>query len=294
MYTTHGRLLFIIPRAMQLFFTIIIVSLVGHIITTSYWNALPRGRGNAAEINFAMFLGVFSLVTVPVMALLDWKSPGSGVIPLAAVVGDILNYVFHLGGAIGLAAALEIHSCDNRRYTRTNRITNTARDTATRCREAQAATAFIWFNLFLFMLTTVLSVRSAYQHHKRRDHREKVLTSSRSSSAAPLSTIVEQPEDVHHSAGPAHSVHAVHPTHSVRSIHPALSAHPAQPGAEMRRLSSYDSISKGSEFSKSVSPLTSEASDTLAWIPEYPLYDDSPTSRDTKNPMRVQTVEKRS
>ena len=45
----------------------------------------------------------------------------------------------------------------NKSYINDNDVTNGSTDPEKRCREAQAATAFIWFNWALFTATTVMS-----------------------------------------------------------------------------------------------------------------------------------------
>ena len=75
---------------------------------------------------------------------------------------DALNTLFFLCGAIALAAALDIHSCSNYMYTTHNGITDSSPDTETRCREAQAATAFVWFNLIAFGTTLFITVWSLH------------------------------------------------------------------------------------------------------------------------------------
>ncbi|KAF2673664.1 hypothetical protein BT63DRAFT_467252 [Microthyrium microscopicum] len=154
-------------RALELIFAVIIIALSGRMISTSVWNAVPRRLGgNAAEVNFAMFLGVFALVTTLLLGPLTFRLPRAG-LALYAIAGlDLLNMCLNLGGGIGLAAAMDIHSCDNRRYTRYNRITNSSADTRARCMEAQGTTAFIWLNFLAFALSFGLSIQSILVRHE--------------------------------------------------------------------------------------------------------------------------------
>jgi hypothetical protein len=44
-----------------------------------------------------------------------------------------------------------------KRYTHSNKVTNGAHDTAKRCREAQASTAFLWFGFAAFAASAFFS-----------------------------------------------------------------------------------------------------------------------------------------
>jgi hypothetical protein len=152
-----------IVRGTQVVFAVIIVGLVGDIFANSYWNQIPRGEGNPSQINYSMFIGVWTLISAcyffpsilwpPVL-----KQPF-----LYITAGlDGLNTIFYMGGAIALAAGMNIHSCSNTTYIRGNKITKGAPDKVNRCREAQALTAFLWFNFLVFVVTTVFSVREIF------------------------------------------------------------------------------------------------------------------------------------
>ncbi|KAF2102743.1 hypothetical protein NA57DRAFT_71729 [Rhizodiscina lignyota] len=76
---------------------------------------------------------------------------------LVTLAIDALNTIFFFCGAVALSAALGVHSCENSEYTDNNPITKTSDDTNTRCREAQATTAFLWLGFLTFAFTTAMS-----------------------------------------------------------------------------------------------------------------------------------------
>ena len=136
-------------RAWEFFCALIVMALVGNMIASAI-------AGNPAIVNYDMFVAVFgmgSLLYLLPVTILDRFS-----MPLAFVVLDALNAIFWFCGAVATAAYLHVHSCSNKAYTHTNFITNGAHDTAKRCREAQAATAFLWFGWAGFMASLVFSV----------------------------------------------------------------------------------------------------------------------------------------
>ena len=149
-----------IVRGTQVVFAVIVVSLVGDIFARSYWNQIPRGEGNPSEINYSMFVGVWTLVCACYFfPTILWPPALKRPFLYATACLDALNTVFYVGGAIALTAAMDIHSCNNPAYTGGNKITKGAPNERHRCREAQAVTAFLWFNFVMFVVTTVFSVR---------------------------------------------------------------------------------------------------------------------------------------
>ncbi|ORY07255.1 membrane-associating domain-domain-containing protein [Clohesyomyces aquaticus] len=148
----------LIFRLVQLLCTVAIMALVGHILSTSYWNQIPRTVGNAPEVNFTMFLSVFTLFSLFFLGPASWNFFTNESVFKVATVIDALNLVFYMSDGIALAAAMEVHSCNNPVYTEGNRITQTSPNTKVRCREAQATTAFVWFMFILFIITTAISL----------------------------------------------------------------------------------------------------------------------------------------
>jgi hypothetical protein len=168
-----------IVRGIQTLFAALIIALVGSMITDSGYNMIqpiggypdnnyPSG-GNPAEVNYAMFLGVWTLLSMSLLIPLALKPQSKESYLITTTVLDGLTALFYVCGGIALAAAMGIHSCNNFDYVYQNRITNNALGRGKRCREAQAATAFIWLNFLLFAVTTVISVRTVYWNSNPRD-----------------------------------------------------------------------------------------------------------------------------
>ena len=149
-----------IVRGTQALFAVVVVSLVGDIFANSYWNQIPRGEGNPSQINYPMFVGVWTLVCACYFFPTILRPPAlNRPFLYATACLDAMNTLFYVGGAIALTVAMNIHSCSNTAYTRGNKITKGAPNKTHRCREAQALTAFLWFNFLVFAVTTVFSVR---------------------------------------------------------------------------------------------------------------------------------------
>ena len=152
-----------VVRGIQTFFAVLVIGVVGDMIFTSDWN------GNASEVNYAMFLGVWTLVSMAYFIPIALRPTYEKHFFITTAVLDFLSAVFYTGGAIRLADVMGVHSCKDEKYTSTNPVTNSSPDTTKRCREAQAATAFIWFNLLTFALSTILSLRSLFFSQHARD-----------------------------------------------------------------------------------------------------------------------------
>jgi len=141
-------------RGLEFLFTLLVVALVGHVISQAF-------AGNPAPVNYAMFAGVFSFLTLFYLIPATWNENIAGH-PLAPVVVDLLNVIFTLTAGIALAAGLDgVHSCGNDSYLLVNEITNGSRYPGERCHEAQAATAFLWFAWACYTASLVLSVVDA-------------------------------------------------------------------------------------------------------------------------------------
>jgi hypothetical protein len=153
--------------------------LVGHILSTSFYNETPhRGGGNAAPVNFANFLGVWVLFLTP---FFTWTCfylsprPGRetatdkdakerrGLMVLRVLLAlDALCFILFFGGAVAMSAGLGVHSCANTSYTTSNKITRSSPNSKVRCREAQASTAFLWFEFIVFGASLAMEGRAVY------------------------------------------------------------------------------------------------------------------------------------
>ncbi|CZT22217.1 related to non-classical export protein Nce102 [Ramularia collo-cygni] len=134
-------------RALQLLITIIIMSLVGNMIAMG---------ASPAVVNYVMFCAVIALLALLYL--------------LPAAVTDGLNFhaalptaldgaivLFWFCAAVALAAELGVHSCSNRDYVTSNKVMRGASQESSACREAQAATAFLWFGWVTFVGTLAMS-----------------------------------------------------------------------------------------------------------------------------------------
>ncbi|KAJ9625072.1 hypothetical protein H2203_005025 [Taxawa tesnikishii (nom. ined.)] len=136
-------------RGFEFIWALLVMALVGNIIASAF-------AGNPSVINYDMFCAVFAMLSLFYLIPATIKESFQGH-PLLMVILDALNTLFWFCAAVAMAAELNVHSCSNRAYTTTNRITNGSGDTNKRCTEAQATTAFLWFGFAAFLASTVLS-----------------------------------------------------------------------------------------------------------------------------------------
>lgn len=178
MILSYRLKMLLLPRILQAIFALIITGLVGSMISTSGWNAIPSTGGNAAPVNYAIFLGIWTLLLTPFFvwacvrmcpqprretpAEQDSREQRTLLFLRISLILDVLSVIFVFSGAVAMSAALGVHSCNNEAYSSTNGITNSSLDTKVRCREAQASTAFLWFLFFAFAASLALGVRDGY------------------------------------------------------------------------------------------------------------------------------------
>lgn len=136
-------------RAFQFLCTLIIMALIGSMIASAF-------SGNHSVVNYDMFVAVFAMLSLFYLILAAIRETFAK--PMVIIVLDALNTLFFLCGAIATAAYLGAHSCSNDSYTLLNPITNSSSNRESRCRKAQAATAFLWFGFFAWLGTLVLSI----------------------------------------------------------------------------------------------------------------------------------------
>ena len=89
----------------QLFWTVLIVALIGNMIAQAL-------GGNPSVVNYAIFTGVFGLLTLVYLIPATFNENFS-FHPLLMVGLDVLNTFFFLTCGIALAAELGSHSCGN-------------------------------------------------------------------------------------------------------------------------------------------------------------------------------------
>jgi hypothetical protein len=128
-----------IIRSFNLLCGVIVISMAAALVVNQ-----PTG-GSPSQINYSVFVGVFSLLTLIYTAITSSLVPdgigGAAII----IILDLLNLLFYLCGGIAMAVALRVHSCGNVAYVKTNAI---IAGSTQRCHEAQTLTAFLWFGIF--------------------------------------------------------------------------------------------------------------------------------------------------
>lgn len=135
-------------RAFQLFCAVIVTAMAGN-------NIARATNGTHSIINYTLFVGVwwlFSLLYFLPTAFIDKFA-----IPIVDMVLDGLSVLFGFCAAVALPAYLGAHSCSNTNYTLHNGVTNSSPALAQNCRQAQTATAFLWFGWAAFVATLVFS-----------------------------------------------------------------------------------------------------------------------------------------
>ncbi|KAI4150481.1 MAG: hypothetical protein L6R39_002265 [Caloplaca ligustica] len=111
--------------------------------------------GNPSIVNYVIFVSVFALLSL--IYLIGATIMESFAIPLAVVILDAVNTLFFLIGGIALAAYLGVHSCGRKSYVENNNITKGSHNPSKRCREEQAACAFLWFGFAAWAASLILS-----------------------------------------------------------------------------------------------------------------------------------------
>ncbi|KAI9813642.1 MAG: hypothetical protein M1827_003713 [Pycnora praestabilis] len=136
-------------RALQFLWTLLIIALVGNMIHDAF-------SGNPSIINYIMFVAVFGMLSLFYLIAGTINEAFAGH-PLGKVIVDALNTIFFFCGAVALAADLDVHSCGNQGYIKSNGITNGSSNPGKRCHEAQAICAFLWFGFAAFAASLVFS-----------------------------------------------------------------------------------------------------------------------------------------
>jgi len=138
-------------RGLEFLWTLLIMALTGNMIADAF-------NGNPSEVNYTIFVSVFSMLSLIFLIAATFKPMGSNLIQAGL---DGLNALLALCGGIAMAAALKVHSCGNEKYILSNRITNGSHNPSKRCHEAQAVTAFLWFLFACYAASAVLSMFSS-------------------------------------------------------------------------------------------------------------------------------------
>lgn len=135
-------------RALQFLWTLLIIALVGNMISEAI-------GGNHSAVNYAMFVSVFSLLSLFYLIFAAIKDNFAH--PVVMLLLDIINTILFFIAGVVLAAKLRVRSCGNEAYLASNPITNGGRNRGKRCHEAQAVTAFLWFAFVAYLASAILS-----------------------------------------------------------------------------------------------------------------------------------------
>jgi len=110
-------------------------------------------KSGPSVINYDMFVAVFAMLAL--FYLIPATLKDSFVLhPMLPLIVDALCTLFTFIAAVATPAYLHVHSCSNSDYVNSNIVT---RGSSSRCREAQASTAFFWFAFAAFLASTVMS-----------------------------------------------------------------------------------------------------------------------------------------
>ena len=123
-------------RSLELFFGVIVLSMAVALVTNQF------NRGSPSEINYSVFISVFSLLSWFYIIIASSFSSESIDDPMIIIILDSLNLLFYFCGGIAMIVALRVHSCGNIAYVTMNNITAGSTQC---CHEAQTLTAFLWF-----------------------------------------------------------------------------------------------------------------------------------------------------
>lgn len=134
-------------RTANFVFLVIVLGLSGSLAATTITQS-------NSQVNFCVFAAVFAILTSTFYGLAAYFISFFAS-PLFLVILDFLNFVFTFAGATALAAAIEAHSCSNKKYLRSNNVTQGSSD---RCRKAQATCAFLYFSFFIFLFSLAVQV----------------------------------------------------------------------------------------------------------------------------------------
>ncbi|RKP30931.1 hypothetical protein METBISCDRAFT_22826 [Metschnikowia bicuspidata] len=138
-----------ILRAANFVFLIIALGLTGSLAGTTIRQSNP-------QVNFGIFAAVFGLLTSTFYGMLAFFFDAFAW-PIILAMFDLLNTLFTFAAATAIADAIKVHSCSNRAYLNSNRVTQGSKG---RCHKAQASTAFLYFSFFVFLASSVFSIAS--------------------------------------------------------------------------------------------------------------------------------------
>lgn len=137
-------------RLINFIFMVITIGLVAALLNTS--------DHNSSRVNYAMFAAAYGITTDSIYGLFaNILEPLAWPIILATL--DFLNFVFMLTAGAVLAVGIRAHSCRNKEYLNHNSITQGSEN---RCRMSQAAVAFFFFSMAIFLAKFIMNVINVF------------------------------------------------------------------------------------------------------------------------------------
>ncbi|CCK68527.1 Fhn1p KNAG_0B00800 [Huiozyma naganishii CBS 8797] len=132
-------------RLLNFCFLVICLAFISTLINTQ--------KFHISRVNYCMFAAAYGIATDGLYGLLaNFWEPLAW--PLILFTLDFLNFAFTLTAGIVLAVGIRAHSCKNVRYRERNHIIQGSEN---RCRISQAATAFFFFSMGIFIAKMVMS-----------------------------------------------------------------------------------------------------------------------------------------
>ena len=126
--------------AVQLICGVLVLAFSSRVISLTSYNS-------DSIINYAVFVGIFILLWTFIVAAAPYvPSLGEEMIRMPL---DFLGLIFTLALGIGLAARLNVHSCNNSDYLQSRWFHGSEQS----CRLSQATTFFAWLSFAAFLVT---------------------------------------------------------------------------------------------------------------------------------------------
>lgn len=139
-----------ILRIINFLFMVITIGLIAALLNTT--------NHNLSRVNYCMFAVAYGITTdsfygvvANFVEALSW--------PIILATLDFLNFVFFLTAGAVLAVGIRAHSCKNRSYLDHNSIIQGSEN---RCRMSQAAVAFFFFSMAIFLAKFIMNVVNCF------------------------------------------------------------------------------------------------------------------------------------
>ncbi|KAK7744481.1 hypothetical protein SLS53_003365 [Cytospora paraplurivora] len=130
-------------RVVQFLWTVILTSLFGNVLAISHHGIDRNSYVSRRGVKYSMFVACFAWI--PVLYGLLAAAFAAASFPVVILVLDVLAFLLTFTDAIALAALLHVPDCGTTYYPH-------------KCRELQAATAFMWLLFATFAASLVYAV----------------------------------------------------------------------------------------------------------------------------------------